>query len=108
MQAGSGQGMAALEVADLASSEAGPEVELPPPQAPMEVARTLVRALFTHLSGELTLRHWRGGWWAWQGPCWVEVEQRAIEAAAYRATERAVYWSGHELKPWLPNRHKIA
>jgi putative DNA primase/helicase len=80
---------------------------LPPPSAPMEVARDLVADRYTGPSGALTLRHWRGGWWEWQGPRWVETEQRAMSAAAYRFTETATYAAGEDTKPWAPNRKKV-
>ena len=80
---------------------------LPPPSMPMEVARELVAKRYT-ADGILTLRHWRGGWWEWQGSRWVEVEQRAARAVAYAFTENAEYVSGDQIKPWAPNRHKIA
>jgi putative DNA primase/helicase len=82
--------------------------ELPPPSDPMQVAHELARERYTHPDG-LTLRHWRGGWWQWRTSHWVEVEQRAMAATAYRFTERAVYARPKgEVLPWAPNRHKIA
>lgn len=87
--------------------------ELPPPSAPMEVARELIRTDFADRSGALTLRHWRGGWWRWRTSRWIEVEQRAMAAAAYTFTEHAVYrvWDERKkeelVKPWTPNRHKV-
>ena len=86
---------------------------LPPPSAPMEVARELVEASYTAREDLLTLRHWRGGWWEWRTARWVEVEQRAMAAAAYRFTEHAVYESWDDRKkemvekPWAPTRHKV-
>ena len=82
-------------------------VILPPPTAPMAVARELVAECYRHETGALTLRHWRGGWWLWSGPRWVEVEQRAMAAAAYAFTENAVYGKGKDLEAWAPNRRKI-
>ena len=50
---------AALESGDPADD---PGWELPPPNAPMEVARVLVNERYTSPSGDtVTLRHWRGG-----------------------------------------------
>ncbi len=83
-------------------------VQLPPPSAPMDVAHELVAASYTGPDRAPTLRHWRGRWWQWQGPRWVELEQRAMSAAAYRFTENAVYASAKELKAWAPNRNKVA
>jgi putative DNA primase/helicase len=55
-----------------------------------------------------TLRHWRGGWWQWQTARWIELEQRAMNKAAYSFTEHAVYANAGRLAPWAPNRRKIA
>jgi putative DNA primase/helicase len=102
------------EIADMSISEeledvVEPEaVMLPSPSTPMAVARALVEASFTHRSGEVTLRHWRGGWWRWRTARWVELEQRAMEADAYRFTEHALYMTADKTAPWAPNRHKIA
>jgi putative DNA primase/helicase len=82
--------------------------ELPAPAFPMEVAHVLVRELYTSPAGVMTLRHWRGGWWEWRTAHWVEVEPRAVRAAAYEFTEYAVYRSSDRLKPWAPTRSKIA
>ncbi len=84
----------------------GPNL-LPPPSAPMQVARKLIAADYTHPEG-LTLRHWRGAWMRWERSRWVEVEDRAIRADAYKFTEAAVYLDKDDVKPWAPNRHKIA
>jgi len=87
---------------------------LPSPNAPMEVARVLVQERYTHEAASLTLRHWRGGWWAWRSSRWVEVEQRAMSAVAYQFTEHAVFeaWDERQKtlveKPWAPTRYKIA
>ena len=90
-----------------ASADVPQRVVLPPPSAPMEVARKLVARRY--LNGDLmTLRHWRGGWWEWQGPRWVEIEQRAVRAGGYAFTENAVCQSGDEQVPWAPNRRRIA
>jgi putative DNA primase/helicase len=79
---------------------------LPPPTAPMEVARLLVAQRYTTEAGAPTLRHWRSDWWEWQGPKWIEIERDSMLSAAYRFTERAVY--GEKQSPWAPNRHRIA
>jgi hypothetical protein len=52
--------------------------ELPAPGDPMGVARVLIQDHQT--DGELTLRHWRGGWMQWQHTHWIEVEDQAIKS----------------------------
>jgi hypothetical protein len=89
---------------------------LPAPSDPMGVARVLIQDHQTP-DGELTLRHWRGGWMQWQGTHWVEAEDKAIRSWIYGRLERAKYLHVQpatttreeirDLKPWNPNRHKI-
>ena len=73
----------------------------------MDVARRLVAEHYKTDKDVLMLRHWRGGWWEWQGPKWQEVEQRAVRATAYRFTETAMYMGTDGLSRWEPNRNKI-
>jgi putative DNA primase/helicase len=80
---------------------------LPPPSAPMAVARELVAQEFTAPEGQLMLRHWRGGWWHWRTSRWAEIEARAMDAAVYQFTEDATYSAGDQTKPWAPNRRKV-
>ena len=80
---------------------------LPPPADPMAVARALAEAYY-HSSGNWRLRHWRGGWWEWRTSRWIEIEDRAVKAKGYAFGEHAYYPDGGKLKPWQPNRHKIA
>jgi putative DNA primase/helicase len=96
-------------------------VILPPPTNPMAVGRELAKAHTHH--GMSTLRHWRGGWWAWIGPNWFEREDRAVRAEAYAFTENAFFEDGglhgvlsalpaddidiDALEPWRPTRFKI-
>jgi putative DNA primase/helicase len=82
----------------------------------MEVARAITETHHVGTTGDLLLRHWRGGWWCWQDSCWVESENRAVRAELYKSTERATYVKPVKqgngevstLEPWAPNRHKIA
>jgi D5 N terminal like len=86
--------------------EAEPDV-LPGPGNPMGVARVIIR---DHQSddGELTLRHWRGGWMQWRRTHWVEAEEKAIKSWAYGRLERARYWDATgALTLWNPNRRKV-
>jgi putative DNA primase/helicase len=80
---------------------------LPPPNMPMKVARAFVTQHCTGDAEALTLRHWRGGWWAWQGSHWVERENRQVRSVLYTFTEHAWYCDGKQIAPWAPNRHKI-
>jgi putative DNA primase/helicase len=82
--------------------------ELPPPSEPMAVARTFIDHGRRH-GGELTLRHWRGGWWEWRTSRWVELDERAVRKDAYAFTENAMYEDPNKgATPWAPNRHRIA
>ena len=56
-----------------AKAEAPPQL-LPPPTDPMAVARKFVEHCCLHngAAGELTLRCWQGGWWAWRTTHWIE------------------------------------
>jgi putative DNA primase/helicase len=87
-----------------------PPMVLPPPTAPMAVARQFVEHCCLHNGAPdaLTLRYWHGGWWAWQTTHWVEVEERTVRSLAYVFTERAVFIDDKgKVKPWLPNRYRI-
>lgn len=85
---------------------------LPSPADPMAVARVLLADRVDGGTGALTLRHWRGTWMRWEGPSWVEVEDRTVKAEVYHRVEHACYEhetkDGAELRPWAPNRHKLA
>jgi putative DNA primase/helicase len=94
---------------DDAHSSPPPPQLLPPPSNPMAVARKFVEHCCLHNSaaGELKLRYWHGGWWAWQTTHWVEAEARQVRALLYAFTEHAIYDIGLGFLPWLPNRKKI-
>ena len=93
---------------DKGNTSQPPQV-LPPPSAPMQVARVFVThsLLVDGIPGAPTLRYWRGGWWVWRTSHWVEVENRTVRSLLYAFTEHAVYREGLTEKPWLPNRRKI-
>jgi putative DNA primase/helicase len=88
---------------------ATPEAILPPPSEPMQVAREFVRhcCLDNEEPDALTLRYWRGGWWAWRVSHWIEIESHSVRALLYEFTEYASYVSGKTLAPWAPTRRKI-
>jgi putative DNA primase/helicase len=83
---------------------------LPPPSAPMAVARHFVETRCTANGNaeELSLRFWCGCWWLWRTTHWAEAEPRTVRAMLYEFTEHAVYRdSKGQMVPWLPNRYKI-
>lgn len=86
-------------------------VPLESPGNPMAVARQLVDDRYLD-EDAMILRHWRGGWWAWHRTHWTEREERSIRKEAYDFTEHAEYLAVERgkptLKPWEPNRNKIA
>lgn len=90
-----------------AESEFEDPAELSPPSEPVAVARELAAAKFT-VDEMPTLRRWRGGWWQWSGTHWCEVEKLDVEQVAYEFTADAIYIDADKMKPWAPNRYKIA
>ena len=104
---------ASLTAVDRADGDASPApTTLPPPSAPMAVARKLVGERFTHASGMAVIRSWRGSYWAWDGRCWPERDVATIRADAYRFLEHAAFEVetplGTMLKPWDPTKSKVA
>lgn len=90
------------------SSEPAPV--LPPPSAPMAVARLFVeqRCLYSDDREQLTLRYWGGTWWSWRTSHWVEVEERTVRARLYAFTDNAVYLDDKGApRQWSPTRHKV-
>jgi len=87
-----------------------PAEVMPAPSAPLDVARILLREF--RQDDLATIRRWRGGWWRYRGPHWVEAETDAIrrhlylrlEHAQYLAKDRNGQW---EEKPWAPDKGKI-
>ena len=80
---------------------------LPPPSAPMDVARTFVDQGCLHDRSILTLRYWRAGWWVWKTTHWTEVYESLVRSVLYRFTENAIYLSADGPQRWSPTRHKI-
>lgn len=89
----------------------GREAEtLPAPADPMAVARVLLHDF--DVDGWLTLRSWRGGWMRWESSCWREVEAAELGSKIYQRLEHAQWLDGTgkqpKVKPWAPNRRKVA
>src|SRR5262249_60727411 len=76
---------------------------LPPPSMPMLVARVFVAGHCT-LDGELTLRHWRGGWWRWRSSHWRGVKDRGGGRPFFAFNQGARLFEGGGLGPWGPKR----
>jgi putative DNA primase/helicase len=94
--------------ADSADSKAPTALLLPPPSAPMRVARRLVEERHLHTSGEMVLRTWRGGFRLWDGRSWPERDAASVRAEAYGFLENASYVADDEIVPWNPTRTKVA
>jgi putative DNA primase/helicase len=85
--------------------------ELPAPDDPMAVARTLVPAFTKH--GALTLRHWRNQWMRWEGSAWSDIDNSAVRMLLYRRTEHATYVrrdkQGNPISVgWKPSKARVA
>lgn len=85
----------------------------PPPKEPMAVARHLSWDWWHKEACTTTVKHWRGTWMQWTGSRWIERDNQEIRAALYREMERAQYETPVSkdkvlVKPWAPNRSKIA
>ena len=85
---------------------------LPPPSAPLAVARQLLDE--RTVGGLRTLRNWRGGWRQHVVMHWPEVEQAEVNAWLYKRLGQAKYKvpatarKPEEHKPWSPTRSKVA
>lgn len=78
-----------------------------PPNAPLDAARELFEAKFTH-EGQLTIRHWRGRFYKWRGSHWTEIEENKLHRVAYEFFARAWYLNKKgEPENWHPDPAKI-
>ncbi|WP_109507219.1 phage/plasmid primase, P4 family [Nocardioides speluncae] len=78
---------------------------LPPPTAPLAVARVVAED-YRH-GDRLMLLRWRDSWMLWRTAHWAELEHAAISAQLYRLTEHAVYLKDGKPTPWAMNRRKL-
>jgi putative DNA primase/helicase len=91
---------------------------LDPPSQPMPVARDFLKEYYASPDSVRDdplplIRAWRCGWWTWEGPKWVEVEDRRVRGRAYEFTEHAMWWKKvpngkSTLEPWAPTTRKIS
>ena len=77
----------------------GAPLILPPPSAPVLVARCFVKSRCLHNGtvGALTVRYWCGSWWIWRTTHWLEAQPRTLRSLLYEFTADAVY-----LDPVIP------
>lgn len=86
---------------------------MPPPDAPLPVARELVRILWTDSGGRLTLRKWRGDWIGYTGRRWALIPAAGLRQAVYVALEQATVTPDHdapesvELEGWNPTSRRL-
>lgn len=71
-----------------------------------------VRDYDVTVDGPLTLRRWRGSWFQWLGPRWVELEADDLNAQLYERLGNAHYVKRAKdgtgiLTPWRPNRSRV-
>jgi len=85
---------------------------VPSPRQPMLVAGTIVDEQHVDPFDVWTLRWWRGSFYRWRGGRWVMIEDATVKADLYQRLRDAVYLDTErqrpEVKPWAPNRYKIA
>jgi len=82
------------------------------PDDPLTTAR-LIEARWRDAAGDRLIRHWRGGWWWYNGCSWEMAEDAHLRAYVYRRLEHASW-----LKPgrrgammpeqWKPNRNTVS
>ena len=92
---------------DAARGEAARRRVLPPPNAPMAVARAIIRELYASADGP-RLRYHRGLPYLWDGTCWRETAVRDVRSGAYHFLEDAHYRDDKDVEvPWAPTRRKL-
>lgn len=78
---------------------------LPPPHAPIDVARALAARM------AIPARWWRGDFYQWDGTRYREWRAEAVDNYLYRETADAWFEGAGEdegTKPWRPSENKIA
>ena len=88
-----------------------PHRQVEPPGAPLPNARTFINSAFANEVRPLLIHH-GGSFFVWNESCWPEVEDAALRAQLYEFFEDATYLhvtaSGEEIRPFAPNRYKVA
>ncbi|MGE0651669.1 MAG: phage/plasmid primase, P4 family [Alphaproteobacteria bacterium] len=78
------------------------------PNDPMPSARRFIARRY--IVGEMRTLHHRGGvFYAWNGACYLQLEEAAVKAALYEFLEASVRWCDKtaRLVPFQPNRTKV-
>lgn len=85
-------------------------MELPHPEQPARVADKLLSTEWT-AQGRRTLVHWNRDFYEWTGPCWVRIDEDALESKLHSFTEYAysikVIDDEEIAVDWNPNNRKI-
>ncbi len=97
-------------ICDLPNQDYGREFMTAPPSEPFTVARFINR-LF-RFSGARTLLSWRGDWIYWRATHWVQLDTAQLRSHIYHTLQKASFEqktsNGIEVKPWRPDKHKVA
>lgn len=76
---------------------------LPPPSAPLRVARALVASM-PSTDGVAHHAFWRGDYFAWTGTHWADREEAWYRHRLYAATEHATFEDANgDIHPWDPD-----
>src|SRR5215831_17803041 len=79
------------------------------PSDPMPTARAFVRA--RHSLGDVrTLHYWRGGFYAWTGSRYADLDVETVRAELWNFLEAAFTWSDKTKKaePFRPSSRKVS
>jgi putative DNA primase/helicase len=82
-------------------------MEVDPPGQPLRNARRFVDARYGR-HGHRLLVHQGGVFYEYDGTCWPTVDDADLRAELYEHFDDAVYDQDGEMKPFAPNRYKVA
>ena len=97
---------AAKAKTESSGSEPGTDLVLNP-QDPLPSARKFVETRYT-VSDDRTLHHHLGVFYAWDGTCYQPLDEQTARAEMYAFLELAKRMVKDDLKPYQPNRAKVA
>ncbi len=73
---------------------------------PMPSARALIADSYT-IGNIVTMHHYRGGFYSWNGACYEHVDQDAVNAEIWRFLEWSLHATKEETKPFQPTRARV-